>query len=70
MYRDDNKPENWFECNESKIDAIDKNIFIKNTFGDENNNVSRYMLFYEKLNEINCFKFDNIDLIIENWKIQ
>ena len=65
----DNKSDNWYECNDSKIEIIDKNKFIKYTFGEENDYSSADILFYEKLNENNCYKFDSIELIIENEKI-
>ena len=65
----DNNSDNWYECNNSKIEIIDKNKFITYTFGEENNFISAYMLFYEKLNENNCYKFDIIELILENEKL-
>lgn len=40
----DNKSEIWYECNDSKINNIDKNNFIKYTFEDEDDYSSEYVI--------------------------
>ena len=74
----DEKSNEWYEFNDTKVEKININYFETEAYGklnvisdDKGNQIedenprSAYMLFYEKINKDNCEKFENIDIINE-----
>jgi hypothetical protein len=74
----DEKSNEWYEFNDTKVEKININYLETEAYGklnvisdDKGNQIedesprSAYMLFYEKINKDNCEKFENIDTINE-----
>ena len=70
-----NKDEQWYEFNDTQVTPFDIGFLKEEGFGGEEEfikngnkkvnkkNRSAYLLFYEKINQSDCEKFDNIEAI-------